>query len=138
MATTIKRIDPLAANELLEREPDARLIDVRSSVEFDYVGHPIGALHVPWKDYPDWQENPGFATAVDAALGADGDGGRERPVLLICRSGARSYSAAERLREHGYTQLYNVEEGFEGDKDANRHRGTINGWRFRGLPWEQG
>ncbi len=136
--TTIKRIDPLAAKALLEREPRACLIDVRSSVEFDYVGHPVGALHVPWKDYPDWQENPAFVAAVGAALGDDDDNHRDRPILLICRSGARSYSAAERLSEHGYTELYNVEEGFEGDKDANRHRGTINGWRFRGLPWEQG
>lgn len=136
--TTIQRIDPLAAKALLDREPAARLIDVRSTVEFDYVGHPIGALHVPWKDYPDWQENPAFVATVDAAIGNDDENGRNRPVLLICRSGARSYNAAERLSEHGYTQLYNVEEGFEGDKDENRHRGTSNGWRFRGLPWEQG
>ncbi len=136
--TTIKRIDPLAAKALLDREPDARLIDVRSAVEFEYVGHPVGAIHVPWKDYPDWQENPEFVTAVSAALGVSDNKGHDRPVLLICRSGARSYSAAERLGASGYTQLYNVEEGFEGDKDADRHRGTINGWRFRGLPWEQG
>ena len=134
--TTITRIDPLAAKALLDRETDARLIDVRSTVEFDYVGHPVGAVHVPWKDYPDWQENPDFVAGVAAAIGTDE--GCDRPILLICRSGARSYSAAERLGEHGYTQLYNVEEGFEGDKDASQHRGTINGWRFRGLPWEQG
>jgi rhodanese-related sulfurtransferase len=134
LTTKITSVDPLAAQALLESSPDARLVDVRSSVEFEYVGHPVGAVHVPWKDFPDWQENPEFVAAVSAALGDD----RNQPILLICRSGARSYSAAERLGEHGYTQLYNVEEGFEGDKDANRHRGTINGWRFRGLPWEQG
>ena len=136
--TTIKRIDPLAAKALLDRDPRSCLIDVRSTVEFDYVGHPVGALHVPWKDYPDWQENPAFTAAVGAAVGDHGETGLDRPILLICRSGARSYQAAERLREHGYSELYNVEEGFEGDKDADQHRGTINGWRFRGLPWEQG
>lgn len=136
--TTIKRIDPLAAKALLDREANARLVDVRSTVEFEYVGHPVGAIHVAWKDYPDWQENPEFVAAVSAALGGSDNDDRDRPILLICRSGARSYSAAERLSENGYTRLYNVEEGFEGDKDADRHRGTINGWRFRGLPWEQG
>ncbi len=136
--TTIKRIDPLAAKALLDCEADARLIDVRSAVEFEYVGHPVGAIHVPWKDYPDWRENPDFVADVSAALGGSVNDNYDRPVLLICRSGARSYSAAERLGASGYTQLYNVEEGFEGDKDADQHRGTINGWRFRGLPWEQG
>ena len=136
--TEILRINPTAAKALLDQESHALLIDVRSKVEFDYVGHPLGATHVPWKEFPQWTENPNFADAVEAALAEGDNRNKDRPLVLICRSGARSLKAAERLREHGYTRLYNVEEGFEGDKDDQQHRGTINGWRFRGLPWAQG
>lgn len=134
-AQKITRITPPQAHELLSNDDNACLIDVRSTVEFQYVGHPTVAQHVPWKDYPDWNENPDFAALVEKALGSPN---KDRPILLICRSGARSMRAAERLAADGYQTLYNVEEGFEGDKDQASHRGTINGWRFHGLPWEQG
>jgi rhodanese-related sulfurtransferase len=136
--TEIRRIDPIEAQAVLDQNPRALLIDVRTRVEFDYVGHPPGALHIPWKEFPEWIQDPNFAAAVGAALEPTGDAGKDRPLLLICRSGARSLKAAECLQRHGYTRLYNVEEGFEGDRDDQKHRSTINGWRFRGLPWEQG
>ena len=136
--TKIHRVSPTEAKALLERDPAAILVDVRSKVEFDYVGHPIGALHVPWKEFPDWAENPDFVTHLDTALADNGATAKDRPILLICRSGVRSLKAGECLSAHGYTRVYNVEEGFEGDKDDHRHRGNINGWRFHGLPWEQG
>ena len=133
--SAIAELDPQAAHELLASEPEARLIDVRSRVEFEFVGHPIGAVHVPWKEFPDWSENPAFVDEVKTTLGdaltAD------TPLLLICRSGARSMSAARALADAGFTRLYNVAEGFEGDLDDNKHRGNINGWRQRDLPWEQ-
>ncbi len=135
---TVQRVDPKQAAELLQGRPGAVLLDVRSKVEFDYVGHPTGAIHVPWKEAPDWAVNPDFVAAVRAALGDAGDGPvTERPLLLICRSGARSMSAAQALSETGFKELYNIEEGFEGDKDGEQHRGTVNGWRYHGLPWEQ-
>jgi rhodanese-related sulfurtransferase len=135
---TITKIDPTEAQNILTRDPNARLIDVRSKVEFGYVGHPIRAVHVPWKEFPDWNENPNFAAEVDAALTNDGEVSKDRALLMICRSGARSLKAGEALLRVGYTSVYNVEEGFEGDKDEHQHRGNINGWRYRGLPWEQG
>jgi rhodanese-related sulfurtransferase len=58
--------------------------------------------------------------------------------MFICRSGARSHSAAEAAVSAGFTQSYNVLEGFQGDKDPERHRDTIGGWRVAGLPWYQG
>lgn len=134
----IKQVDPLQAQEILQQNPYARLFDVRSKVEFDYVGHPLGAIHVPWKEFPQWQENTKFVESVTQALTNDGAADNDRPLLMICRSGARSLQAGERLMEHGYTDVYNVEEGFEGDKDDHQHRGNINGWRFHGLAWEQG
>jgi rhodanese-related sulfurtransferase len=56
---------------------------------------------------------------------------------MLCRSGARSALAAEMLIKEGYTNVYNILDGFEGDKDESGHRNTINGWRFHDLPWEQ-
>ena len=58
--------------------------------------------------------------------------------MFICRSGARSHGAAEAATRAGWRECYNVLEGFEGDKDAEQHRNTVNGWRKAGLPWIQG
>lgn len=137
-APTIPDLDPTAASALLAQRPDAVLVDVRSKVEHDYVGHPPGALHVPWKEFPTWAVNPDFVAQVRAALVARGAPAPEAvPIVALCRSGARSRAAAEALAQAGFRELYNVAEGFEGDKDAAGHRNTVNGWRARGLPWEQ-
>ena len=133
----ITRVSPLEAWQILEHDPRAVLIDVRSKVEFDYVGHPRNAHHVMWKDYPEWRENPNFIAEVQALLAAQGGDRPDRPILAICRSGARSLAAAKALVAAGYTRLYNVEQGFEGDKDAEGHRCTVGGWRFHQLPWDQ-
>jgi rhodanese-related sulfurtransferase len=133
----IKRVNPLEAARVLADDPRAMLIDVRSKVEFDYVGHPAGAYNVMWKDYPAWTENVHFVDEVRALMVAQGGDDRTRPVLAICRSGARSMAAAKVLAAAGFTNLYNFEEGFEGDKDEAGHRRTTSGWLARGLPWEQ-
>lgn len=134
----ILEIDPLEAQALLDREADARLIDVRSKMEFDYVGHPPNALHVVWKEFPHWEENTSFTSDVQMARKSSGVSDLSAPVLMLCRSGARSKSAGERLLENSFVNVYNVLEGFEGDKNASEQRSTINGWRFRGLDWVQG
>ncbi|MGR8918350.1 MAG: rhodanese-like domain-containing protein [Gammaproteobacteria bacterium] len=133
----IKRVTPTEAANVLAHDASAILIDVRSKVEFDYVGHPAQAVNVIWKDYPDWQENPNFVAEVRAALEASGGDEPARPILAICRSGARSLAAAKALDAAGYTNLYNVEEGFEGDKNDAGHRCTVSGWKYHGLPWAQ-
>ena len=63
---------------------------------------------------------------------------RDATILFLCRSGVRSRSAATAALDAGFTAAYNILEGFEGDKDANNHRGNLGGWRFHGLPWYQG
>jgi len=136
----LKEIDPVAAHEILQANPRAVLIDIRSSMEFLFVGHPSGAVHIPWIDEPDWVINPQFAPQVrKLMLGGVGAQHRDSdaPVILICRSGKRSREAGEFLLEQGFTEVYNISEGFEGDLDEHHHRSTIGGWRFRGLPWEQ-
>ncbi len=136
----MKELAPPQAWELLENRPEATLLDVRSTVEYEYVGHPIGAVHVPIKDSPYWELNPQFASDVRTALRSKAEkfGSLEKlPILSICRSGKRSALAAELLEKDGFQEVYNVIEGFEGDRDGKDHRNTINGWRFHNLPWEQ-
>lgn len=129
----IENRKPLQAWEFLQSNPDAVLIDVRTKIEFSFVGHPLGAIHVPWKEAPDWSLNSEFVDQVKS-VAADSS----TPVLLLCRSGQRSMEAAKTLEEAGYRHLINVDEGFEGALDEDKHRGTLGGWRFHGLPWEQG
>jgi rhodanese-related sulfurtransferase len=61
----------------------------------------------------------------------------ETPIAFICRSGARSQAAAIAMTAKGFTKCFNVAGGFEGDVDAERHRGGTNGWKAEGLPWVQ-
>ncbi len=136
----VKEIRPKEAYEILEQQNDAVLIDVRSSMEYEYVGHPLNALHVALKEPPEWTTQQDFTNKVSDALQAQFSKSKEIssiPLLMLCRSGARSAMAAEMLINAGYSNVYNVLEGFEGDKDDNGHRNTINGWRFHGLPWKQ-
>lgn len=116
------------------------LIDVRTTIEYQYVGHPLDAIHVPWKEAPDWEINTDFVKQAREAI-ARRTGKTEDieslPILTICRSGKRSKEAAELLQKDGFQTVYNIDEGFEGDRDSKNHRNTINGWRFHNLPWEQ-
>lgn len=135
----IRTITPPKAWELVSHDPRAVIIDVRSSMEFLFVGHPVGSVHVPWIDAPEWTVNPHFVTEVRKVMlgGIGSGGGHDAPVILICRSGKRSLEAGKLLLGNGFNEVYNVSEGFEGELDANHHRSTTGGWRFHGLPWEQ-
>ena len=136
----IKTLSPGDAWQLMQDDPRVVIIDVRSDMEFLFVGHPKGAIHIPWIDYPDWKLNENFITEVrKLVLGGicHGSPNSGAPVLLICRSGKRSLEAGNLLIKEGFCDVYNVEEGFEGELDENHHRSTLAGWRFHGLPWEQ-
>lgn len=136
----VRTITPNEAWQLLQDEPRAVLVDVRSDMEFLFVGHPVGAIHIPWIDYPDWKLNPNFVTEIrKLVLGGvcHDPSGSGVPVVLICRSGKRSLEAGILLIQEGFCDVFNVAEGFEGDLDEEHHRGTLGGWRFHGLPWEQ-
>lgn len=139
MAAEISKTTPPEAWAYLQKQPQAVLLDVRTSMEYQYVGHPPDAVHVPLKEPPDWQVDSGFVDKVRAALAQarPGEPVEKLPVLAICRSGARSQTAAELLAAAGFENLHNVVEGFEGDLNEQRQRGHINGWRFHNLPWEQ-
>ncbi|MBS0002730.1 MAG: rhodanese-like domain-containing protein [Thioalkalivibrio sp.] len=138
-ADTPRTVTPQQAFDSLSRRPRDLLVDIRSTMEYLFVGHPVGAVHIPWIDEPDWVENPHFVAEVrKLLLGGIGDAGEDAPaVFLICRSGKRSIAAGHALVEAGIDNVYSVDEGFEGPLDGEHHRSTISGWRFRGLPWEQ-
>ena len=109
----------------------AKIVDVRTQPELAYVGRIPGSLGVEWQTYPGNKPNPEFIGELAASAGKD------ETLMFICRSGARSHSAAEAAARAGWKQSYNILEGFEGDKDSEQHRNTVGGWRKAGLPWTQ-
>jgi rhodanese-related sulfurtransferase len=110
----------------------AKLVDVRTEPELQYVGSIPDSETIEWNSYPQGTRNPNFLSELEKAVP------KEQPVMFICRSGARSHHAAVAATQAGWKEAYNVLEGFEGDKDAEGHRNTVGGWRKAGLPWVQG
>jgi len=127
----MQHLTPKEAFDYLDAHKDAVLIDCRSEFEFLFVGHPVGAILIPWYDGIDWALNPHFVGQVRMAASHD------RAVILICRSGNRSKEAGAALEQAGFTNVFNVLHGFEGELDDHHRRGTLSGWRYEGLPWEQ-
>lgn len=122
-------------------------LDVRTRAEAMYVGMADGidAL-VPYVEHQelmtDWDDTRGiyrleplqdFVPEVNRRRQAKGLG-KNDIVILICRSGDRSSRSANRLQDDGYTRIYSVVDGFEGDKSKEGRR-TVNGWKNAGLPW---
>ncbi len=128
----IENLKPQQAWDLLQQNPQAVLIDVRTKAEYTDIGHPIGAIHIAWQEQFGAPVNPNFIVEVSKVVPD-----HNTPVLLLCRSGQRSLSAAKALEQIGYSTLINIVNGFEGDPDNNQQRGNISGWQFCGLPWEK-
>lgn len=124
-------LTPAEADAVLQLAPGARLIDVRTRAELDFVGRIPGAVEVEWQFYPGFAINTHFMVELKQRVDP------EALVMFICRSGHRSHRAAALATESGYPDCYNVLEGFEGDKDARGQRGKVGGWRAAGLPWQQ-
>ena len=110
---------------------EAVLVDVRTTEERKFVGHVPGSLHVAWASGTAMTRNPLFVRELEAKTA------KEATVLLLCRSGKRSDLAAEAAAKAGFTNVFNVIEGFEGEIDEQRHRGSLGGWRAHDLPWVQ-
>ncbi|MGH8620430.1 MAG: rhodanese-like domain-containing protein [Burkholderiales bacterium] len=125
-------VTPAEAHAIVQAEPAARIVDVRTKAEWEYVGRVPDAVEIEWNTYPAKQRNPNFLAELGAKVPKDA------PVLFLCRSGGRSHAAALAAQQAGYEQAFNILEGFEGDTDANQHRNTVGGWRTAGLPWVQG
>lgn len=138
MSKKLKIISSPEAWKICQKDPRTLLIDVRSSMEYLFVGHPKGAIHIPWIDEPDWVINKDFVVEVrKLALGGLHEATGDVPIILICRSGNRSADAGKALLSAGMDNVYNIDDGFEGKLDEDHHRSTVGGWRFHNLPWEQ-
>jgi rhodanese-related sulfurtransferase len=123
---------PQEAAEVWAHAPGAKLVDVRSRAELDFAGHIPGAVHIEWKTYPGWALNAYFINQLRETIDP------ESLVMFICRTGVRSHQAAEAALAAGYNSVYNVLEGFDGERDPQLgRRGCLTGWRARKLPWEQ-
>jgi rhodanese-related sulfurtransferase len=123
-------VAPQAAWQLVSTG-QAVLVDVRSAEERTFVGYVPDSIHVAWATGTSLTRNPRFVRELESKVGKD------KTVLLLCRSGKRSALAAEAARKAGFSEVFNVLEGFEGEIDAQQRRGTHDGWRFHGLPWVQ-
>lgn len=132
-------VTPQQAWDILASEPASVLVDVRTDAEWAYVGVPdlsaLGKqpLFVPWLVFPGMKLNADFTAMVSSA-----GPGPDDALVFICRSGQRSKAAAGATAQAGFRRCYNLDKGFEGDGDAAKHRGVLNGWKVNGLPWVQG
>ena len=126
----------------LTQDPKAQLVDVRTRAEWQFVGVPdLGSIGrspilIEWQSYPEGKAASDFADHCGRALreaGAD----PQTDIFFLCRSGARSLSAARAMTKSGFARCHNVADGFEGPLDRHQHR-AAGGWKVAGLPWVQG
>ncbi len=122
-------LTPQEACEVLQKTQHAKLIDVRTIAELDLVGKVPGATHIEWAFYPGMVANPDFAKHLEMQVD------KEALVIFMCRTGGRSHNAAATAAKLGFTEAYNMLEGFEGEANAEKQRTLINGWKHAGLPW---
>ena len=123
-------LSPIDAWALIQSN-QAKLVDVRTAEERKFVGYVPQSAHVPWASGTSLTRNPRFVRELEAKVRKD------EVILLLCRSAKRSALAAEAATKAGFTHVFNILEGFEGDLNEQSRRGTNNGWRFQGLPWIQ-
>lgn len=142
MADYAGDITPGDAWRILSQDSGAVLVDVRSQAEWSFVGvpdlAPVGKKPIltAWAHFPGMVANTDFLAELTQALAQAGHGDGS-PVLFLCRSGARSRSAAIAATAAGIAPAYNIIAGFEGDLDGDGHRGATGGWKASGLPWRQ-
>ena len=138
----------LTAKEAFEKWQAApgqvKVLDVRTPEEYGFVGHaemvwniPLGFVTYHWDEENDtyhMDPNPEFVTQVKE-LAEPND-----TILVMCRSGGRSAMAVDALAKAGFTNVYNIIDGMEGDKvddpESLYHGKRMkNGWKNSGLPW---
>lgn len=122
-------LTPQETFAVLQGNPDAILVDVRSRAELELVGRVPQTTHIEWAFYPGMVANQDFAAQLQSAVD------KELTVIFMCRTGGRSHNAAVLAQQLGYQHAYNMVEGFEGEANSLKQRTLINGWRHAGLPW---
>ncbi len=134
----VENISPTQVWDALRTDPEAQVIDVRTDVEWAYVGLPdLSAADkqpvlIPWQIFPSMQVNAGFVDQMKQAGLTPA-----HKIYFLCRSGARSLAAARAAQAAGFPHAYNIADGFEGPPDEDGHRGSVAGWKAEALPWRQ-
>jgi len=134
----VENVAPKQAWQVLVNHPQAQMVDVRTDVEWNFVGVPDlaeagkQAVLLPWQVYPSMAVNAGFVDQLRKA-GFTPDS----HIYFLCRSGARSMAAAQAAEAAGFPHVFNIAGGFEGNPDGAGHRGTVEGWQADGLAWRQ-
>jgi rhodanese-related sulfurtransferase len=126
--------------DALAKDPAAILVDVRTKIEWQLIGQPdLSSLNkepvnLQWVTMEGINEN--FSEELKAAL-EERSVAVDAPVYFMCQSGGRSKMSAMQCTELGYSQCFNIAEGFEGDLDEQKHRNSVSGWKVAELPWTQ-
>jgi len=123
---------PAEAYALMQSLPEAKLVDIRTRAELEWVGRVPGSVTIEWNTWPGSIRNLNFIAEFEALVS------KNTIAMFLCRSGVRSHHAAIAVTQAGHAHAYNVLQGFEGDREPNGQRNRLGGWRFAGLPWTQG
>jgi rhodanese-related sulfurtransferase len=126
-------LTPQEAYAVLQLAQSAKLVDVRSRAELELVGRVPDAAHIEWAFYPGMVANQDFPAQLEMQLD------KESIVIFMCRTGGRSHNAATLAAQLGFTEAYNMLEGFEGEATPDtKQRCKINGWKVADLRWTNG
>lgn len=145
-------LTPQQAYDMKKANPKGvAFFDIRTRAEAMYVGWPGDAdALVPYVEHQelmsDWDDkramyklepNQEFVSELERRL-KEMNLGKDATIILICRSGDRSSKAQDRLQMAGYSRVYGIAEGFEGDlakEGAKSGQRAVNGWKNANLPW---
>jgi rhodanese-related sulfurtransferase len=115
-----------------------KILDVRTPGEYVFVGHADMATNIPLKLYNDKIDsktmkpvmpiNNNFVAEVKKRFK------ETDTIMVMCRSGSRSAVAVNKLDKAGFKSVFNITDGFEGDKSKEGKR-VVNGWKNSGAPW---
>jgi rhodanese-related sulfurtransferase len=122
-------LTPHEAFELLQKNPEVLMVDVRTKAELELVGRVPNAVNIEWATYPGMLKNQDFARQLAEIVD------KNLTVIFMCRTGGRSHNAAVVAEQLGFDKAYNMLEGFEGEANELKQRTFINGWKHAGLPW---
>ncbi len=123
-------LTPTEAFQIMQLTQNAKLVDVRTRAELELVGRVPQATHIEWAFYPGMVANTDFAAQIKTQLDP------EALTIFMCRTGGRSHNAAVLAAQLGFSEAYNMLEGFEGEATPDtKQRCKLNGWKVADLPW---
>lgn len=144
-------LTPKEAYEMITKDPAHILfVDIRTRAEVNFLGMPtIADANIPYMKLSEWygwdgkknsfkmELNDEFLVKIRERLAAKALTKNDK-IVFICRSGDRSAAATNLLAKDGYTNVYSIVTGFEGDKAKDgpqKGLRVVNGWKNSGLPW---